>query len=792
MRTQIVAIVALALCLPSGAWAKGKSLIPSRSTTVALTKKDSLLLVVNRETNSLAVLQVRKKKADTQTLLAEVAVGVDPRCVAADAKGTVAYVTNGASGTVSVISLVGKPAFNVVAEIAVGTEPRGCALTPNGKLLFVANHTAGSVSVIDTLTRTVVDTVEVGGNPWAVAITNDNDKADDDETVFVTDFFSRLIAGKQESFDDGRQGVVWAFSSGARAPVTSITLSPLANSGFTANRSAFCLATDDPMTTPPPNETFCPDPMIADPADPVIAQDPQGAFPNQLASAVISGGDVFLPNIGAAPEPPVQFTVNVQGLVNVINISGGAEAADRTVNLNAEVKAEADPMDPASLEKLFSNDLVAIDAKQDGSAFFIVSRGGNFVFRATLDGTGKLTLGTPPVRIATGNLPNGIVVSGDGRRAYVNNELNVSVTSVDLETNAVIQPNIPTGTPPPPGTFAHAVLVGKLAFFTALGVPENGLLELPVREIDPHQFRGRQSNNAWSSCASCHPDGLTDNVAWIFTDGPRNTISLDAFFAKDNPADQRISNWSAVRSSVTDFNNNSRNVQGGIGFAFVNGDPMVPNPNILNHGISQGASDALDLQTLWVQTIRPLHQPQPASVAAGRAVFEDNCATCHGGAKWTQSQVLYLDNPANVSPDPMLFVARDPGLTALAGGQLDVYTSGPAVIDFLLDVGAFDPMGQFEIKTNGDPAFGADGFNVPSLLGIAYTAPYFHDGSAPTLADVFDRHIVGVGPGTIADALSATNETDLLAFLNAIDGRTVPLRSLADDFRDLAAGGVLP
>ena len=70
-------------------------------------------------------------------------VGVDPRCVAADAKGTVAYVTNGASGTVSVVSLVGKPAFNVVAEIPVGTEPRGCALTPNGKLLFGANHPAG-------------------------------------------------------------------------------------------------------------------------------------------------------------------------------------------------------------------------------------------------------------------------------------------------------------------------------------------------------------------------------------------------------------------------------------------------------------------------------------------------------------------------------------------------------------------------------------------------------------------------------------------------------------------------
>src|SRR5689334_16665654 len=90
MKRQLAVIVALLLSLPIGAWAKGggnRSLTPTRSSTIALTKKDSLLLVVNRETNSLGVLQVRKKKADTKTLLAEVAVGVDPRCVAVDAKG---------------------------------------------------------------------------------------------------------------------------------------------------------------------------------------------------------------------------------------------------------------------------------------------------------------------------------------------------------------------------------------------------------------------------------------------------------------------------------------------------------------------------------------------------------------------------------------------------------------------------------------------------------------------------------------------------------------------------------
>src|SRR3990172_11343804 len=48
-------------------------------------------------------------------------------------------------------------------------------------------------------------------------------------------------------------------------------------------------------------------------------------------------------------------------------------------------------------------------------------------------------------------------------------------------------------------------------------------------------------------------------------------------FNKHTPSDQRIILWSATRGSAgTDFNNNSRAVQGGIGFA---GNP--PNPNNL-------------------------------------------------------------------------------------------------------------------------------------------------------------------------------------------------------------------
>ena len=410
------------------------------------------------------------------------------------------------------------------------------------------------------------------------------------------------------------------------------------------------------------------------------------------------------------------------------------------------------------------------------------------MFRATLDANGRLTLGSPVVRFQTGNIPNGVAISSDGRRAYVNNEVNLSVTAIDLEANRVIERDMSIGTPPTPGTFAHAVLVGKLTFFTALGTPDNGLLDMRIRDIVPLAFRGKASDNAWSSCHSCHPDGLTDNVTWSFPDGPRQTLPLDAFFAKDNPSDQRISNWSAVRGSVTDFNNNSRAVQGGKGFA---GDP--PNPNIYNHGITQGASDALDLMTLWVQTVRTLNQPQPADASAGRAVFGASCASCHGGAKWSKSQTIYADNPA-FTADPLAMlpgVPRDPGVTAAAGGQIVSYTAGAATLTFLDDVGTFDAGNPLELRGAGgkigQAALGAAGFNAPSLLGVAHNAPYFHDGSAATLDDVFARH--QLGGSTIASLLNAGEQDSLKAFLASIDGRTDHFRSATDDFRDLIAGG---
>ena len=100
--------------------------------------------------------------------------------------------------------------------------------------------------------------------------------------------------------------------------------------------------------------------------------------------------------------------------------------------------------------------------------------------------------------------------------------------------------DIESSTPPAPGTVQHRRLLGKLAFFTALGLPDkldengDGQFDVPLRDMMPLEHAGKASDNGWSSCGSCHEDGHSDNVTWIFETGPRQTIPLEGTFARND------------------------------------------------------------------------------------------------------------------------------------------------------------------------------------------------------------------------------------------------------------------
>jgi YVTN family beta-propeller protein len=127
--------------------------------------------ITNSGDNTVSVIDTT-----TNTVIATVPVGRDPRGVAVTPDGTKVYVTNFDDNTVSVIGTVTNTVF---ATIPVGEQPTGLAVTPDGSRVYVANsNTTASpwtLSVIDTATKAVsaVPLPPPAGQSQGVAVTPD-------------------------------------------------------------------------------------------------------------------------------------------------------------------------------------------------------------------------------------------------------------------------------------------------------------------------------------------------------------------------------------------------------------------------------------------------------------------------------------------------------------------------------------------------------------------------------------------------------------------------------------------
>jgi hypothetical protein len=123
------------------------------------------------------------------------------------------------------------------------------------------------------------------------------------------------------------------------------------------------------------------------------------------------------------------------------------------------------------------------------------------------------------------------------------------VTTIDISnpTSPAIIDTDQSADLPLPNTAAATAHLGAELFYTGRGP------------------QGAMSQESWGGCITCHPNGRTDTVTWMFDAGPRQTISLDGIFAKTGGHTQRALNWSAVRDENQDFELNTRGVFNGRG-----------------------------------------------------------------------------------------------------------------------------------------------------------------------------------------------------------------------------------
>jgi len=718
---------------------------PTNSQPLALTADDAFLAVVNPDNNTVSFFDTR---SDVNRKLAEVPVQVEPNGVAMMPDGLKAYVANTVSGTVTVIPLnirngvISRPSKHIV----VGTEPYGLALTPNGKKLYVSNSRSDSVSVIDTATDTVTKTIfGVGSEPRGLAITNDGDTDDNEETVYVTQFLSLPINGKVDGQDDAKAGHVTVISTATDFVTGSVTINPIANTGFKA--------TWDALARIPPG----------DPANPANFTFSTGAYPNQLNNIAIKGNFAYVPNVGVSPNGPVRFDVNTHSLLSTINRLTNSDGG--TINMHLAVKNQT------GTPKLFNTVPWAMAFKHIANEGYVVIAASNVVLKIAVDPvTGAATVQndtTDPTRVLqlkVGKNPRGIVINSGDTRAYVMDYVSRDITVLNLVGPEQVLATVTSARLPVAGSLGDKIQVGKELYNTSVGVFDPAI-------AGGTPIAGRMSQSGWGACAACHPFGLSDNVVWIFPSGPKRTIPQHTDFDHTDPTrnTMRPLNFSAERDEEEDFELNIRAVSGGQGL-IVQADGVTPEPtaNVNNfrplananrnqlkvHGVN--ARDAIKA---YVQfgiraPISPVSKTD-TDVVAGRALFTAaNCQQCHGTAMWTTARIRFTP-----PPDAALINA---------GGEL----SGE-----LRNVGTFNPAALNEVRQNGGPPLGANGYVPPSLLSLfASPQTFFHNGSALSLDEVMNNVTHrSAGTAGVDTLTSAADRAKVVAFITSIDAASVPI-----------------
>lgn len=707
------------------------------SQPLALSADGGLLAVVNPDNDSVTLFNV---SGGSTVKLVEVTVGDEPNGVAFLPSGSRAYVTNTVSGTVSVLSInpAGSPIASVVKTIDVGTEPYGVTLTPNGTKAYVSNARSNTVSVIDTGTDTVSTTIAaVGPEPRGLAISNDGDGDDLDERLYVTQFLSLPVAGKVDGEDDAKDGHVTVIAVATDSPIADVALKPLADTGF--------LALGDALARIPPDALF---------------DNPTGAYANQLNNIAILGNFAFIPNTGASPNGPFRFDVNTHSLLHVIDRTTNVDA-DQTINMHRAVAVQTNPA------KRFLTVPWAMAVKHGQDQAYVVSAASNLVFKLAIDSSsGAATVLSDPsdptrvLEIPTQSNPRGIVVNANDTRAFVMNYVSRSVTVIDLTTSPEsVVAHLSSAALPAPGTLDDVVHIGNELYNTSIGVFD------PVTPGGAPVV-GRMSNNGWGACSACHPNGLSDNVVWIFPDGPRRTIPQHTDFAIGNPARQRVLNWSAVRDEEEDFELNIRAVSGGQGLIVLPGT-STPDTQVFNLApLASGGRVQLQvrgvnawdaIETFIQHGIRtPISPATPADpeVPQGRSLFiAAGCQTCHGGKQWTSSRLTFTPPPA---------------ASRIFQGQL---------VNQLKIVGTFDPNAFNEVKNTAAPAEGDNGFVPPSLLGLhAFPQTFLHGGVARSLQQVLgNKTHRTAGTGGVDTLSTAAKRNKVIKFLLSIDASTPPI-----------------
>jgi YVTN family beta-propeller protein len=473
-------------------------------------------------------------------MVAEIEVGRQPNDVAFSPDGSTAYVSTRLDDSVSAIDVGTR---EVTATFPVGDEPHGLLTDRPGRLLYVLNTAEDSISVIDTTTHEEVKRLAANRNPWSLSLSPD----------------------------------------GAQMLVTNNL------SGFVEFR------------TPPTSEVTVIDTDLA------VVDDRRGVAETNLIQGVgwHPSGDYALVTMNRTKNL-VPMTRIVQGWT----ITNGLGVLWRDGRVDQVLLDEPNLCFPDAADVAVTPDgryALVTSSGADRVAVVDLARMVAILEEATEEERERVIpnhLGKSTefvvASIPTKNSPRGILVSGDGRTAFVTNALDDSLTVIDLEGLQAVE-RIDLGGPQE----ITRVRRGEKLFHSA-------------NVSFQRQF----------SCHSCHPDGHVDGITYdIEPDGigydPVDNRSLRGIL------DTAPFKWTGKNPSLR------RQCGPRLAVFFTRIQPFTP-------------EELTDLET-YISTIprppnrhRPLGADLTAAQRRGRNMFErtmtndgrviaenDRCVTCH-------------------------------------------------------------------------------------------------------------------------------------------------------------------
>jgi YVTN family beta-propeller protein len=664
----------------------------SAQGSVGTSHDDALVFAADPDSDQVFVFDTA-----SQQRIAAVKVGSQPEKVLV-AKDDTLFVTNRMGRSISVIR---SGDWAEAAKVDVGVEPVAMALTGDGKTLYVVSSTSlqsaefGTLTAIDTATLQAKWELPVGHEPRGLALLDGNKAMvslfKDGDVVLVdlsgpkllksgTDVFQRL---NTQSLQGG------GFPNVKEPP----PLPPLGRDGFPGPTTSRARGMEALAVSPDGRQVFAASRLSSDavlPSTPssvgISKCEPGFECPPIDLPGGISGGDGYGGGSCGATSVSspalLTFDENASPLVDSVT-NCQPENTDRPPMVLATGDSKLPIQGPtAAVVDPTGSFLYVVNHDSDNVAVVSTSTQGQPLEGEQFGkGVGLLFPGagrsTVKSVISVGAGPTGIALARDGKRAWVYNSFDHSLSLIERSGDALRTTNtVVLGS----DILSPDVVQGRKLFFTTNDSRMNNLA-------------------TGISCGTCHLDGREDGHVWNFSEGPRQTPSLAGRqLVKTAPF-----HWGGEFASIGDFMSHT----------------------VTNRMGGKGVSPVMEMQiAAFIASIpaadNPHRRAEPTDAQQrGAQVFSQaQCSSCHSGEALTDNKFADVGS---------------------------LVKSGP-VRDDLVHL--------------------SKGLNTPSLLGIARSAPYLHDGSAVTLkARVLEDN--GGAHGK-TKGLTGSQLDDLVAYLQTL------------------------